>query len=403
MQHRIPAAFFRGGTSKGLFLRPSALSRHPLAIRESIILSALGSPDPDGRQIDGLGGGISSLSKVAICGVPGEDGMEWLDHPLNDDKNVDVVYRFGQVSVRKPEIDWSTTCGNLVAAVGQFAVDTLLPQPKLQTLYRQHNGIIPVRILSANTNGTIIAKVPAVTAPNHAIVASSSGTTSISGVPGTAAGIEIAFLNPAGSLGVLPTGRRKDVITLPSGESVSISIINAGLPTVFLPITALPFPSSYLTQESPSTLDQNADLHSLLEHIRSEAARLLNSPLTPSLPKIAFLADPTRYTTTSNTTVHSEDMDVLARAISVGNVHRTFPATCLMALAAGANIPGTAVSDAVRNKKGKWVRVGHPAGVAEAGADVFQPETSGVKLESVGMVRTARRIMDGEVLVPHFS
>ncbi|KNC99497.1 uncharacterized protein SPPG_04892 [Spizellomyces punctatus DAOM BR117] len=395
MQHRIPAAFFRGGTSKGLFLRSRTLAPYPVSVQDDIILAAMGSPDPDGRQIDGLGGGISSLSKVAVVGRAKES--KW-----------DVEYRFGQVEVKKKTVDWSTTCGNLVAAVGHYAIDERLISPStLSHLASQHNNVIPVRILAANTGATMIARVPIERCERTGeIFAATEGNTRISGVPGTAAGVHIEFVEPSGGEGVLPTGNVRDVVRLDDGLEVEVSIIDAGLPAVFVRSSSLPVPPSTF-MDSPATIDANKSVMDMLSRIRTAAAHLtpgLQKLYSPSAPKIAVVGPATPYTTTSSSHVESHEMDIFARAVSVGNIHRTFPATVLMAAGAGASIKGTVLEGCLQ--KGlkqdvhgiKWLRVGHPAGVAEAGARIRN--TSRCVLESVVMTRTARRLMDGHVLVP---
>ncbi|KAJ3296018.1 hypothetical protein HK104_002049 [Borealophlyctis nickersoniae] len=378
----------------------------------------MGSPDPDGRQIDGLGGGVSSLSKVALVGSPGEQGMEWvkdvLGHSSGNDA-WDVAYRFGQVEVKKKAIDWSTTCGNLIAAVGHFAVDErLIPHSQLDARANRHRGMVPVRILSVNTGATMLAQVPTVRCEHTGeLYAATQGDTQISGVPGTGAPVDIEFPNPAGPEGVLPTGNPRDVINVDDGLKIPITLINAGLPTLFVPLSSLPFPLSSILLH-PSEIDNNKPLMSLLERIRQSGAALtptLKKTLSPSAPKIAIVAPSTEaYMTTSGGKVMPGEMDLLARAISVGNVHRTFPATVLMAAAAAAAIRGTVVEETVqlggnalkRDGNGvNWVRVGHPAGIAKAGARVKSNETGeGWNLESVAMTRTARRIMSGQVFIP---
>lgn len=379
MQQKIPAVFVRGGTSRAVLFREDAMAPYDHATRERIILAALGSPDPDGRQVDGLGGGISSLSKAAIIGRSrGPDS--------------DVTFNFAQVDVQRPFIDWSGTCGNISAAVGPFAIDEGLV-PAVEPVTR-------VRVLATNTGKRYIAHVPV-----HDDRATVEGDFRIAGVPTPGARIALEYLNPGGSLGgkLLPTGDSRQSIRLTDGRQVSISIVDAAIPMVYVRADAL---GTDATRLAPA-LDSDRSLQETLEEIRCHGAVLLGLATTieqahhtvKAIPKIAVVAPPIRYQNSSGVMVEAQQMDLLARAISMGNTHRTFPGTSSMCTAVAAAIEGTVVNDVYRASTPERLRIGHPAGVMEIGAKVAQHEGEWYA-DSVTTQRTARRIMEGAILVP---
>jgi methylitaconate Delta-isomerase len=379
MQIKIPAAFWRGGTSRAVFFKEEDLASYDAPTRDLIILAALGSPDPYGRQVDGLGGGISSLSKVGIIGG-------------GTDAETDARFTFGQVDVERPFVDYLGTCGNMSAAVGPFAID---------------EGIVPavepitaVRVLSTNTGKHYIAYVPVRDGQ-----AETEGDYTIDGVPGPGARIALEFLDPGGSRGgrVLPTGHAVDSMILEDGRHITTSIVDAAAPMVFVPAEELGAGAT----ELPQDLDADRALQHLLEEIRARAAVQLGMAESiaqarekvKAIPKIAMVAPPTTYRTTRDASVGAEQMDLVSRMISMGKTHRTFAGTSSMCLAVAAAIPGTVVHAVARRALPDRVRIGHPAGIMEVGAKV-RPEGEDWRVQSVTTQRTARRIMDGFIYVP---
>lgn len=379
MQHKVPAVFMRGGTSRAICFREDDLADYDGPTRERIILAALGSPDMHGRQVDGLGGGISSLSKVAIIG-------------RSRRADSDVTFTFGQVDVRTPTIDWSSTCGNISAAVGPFAVDEGLV-PALEPLTR-------VRVLATNTGKRYIAQVPVCDGQ-----AEVEGAYTIDGVPAPGACIRLEYLEPGGSLGggLLPTGQPRQELGLTDGRRVSVSVVDAAIPTIFVRADEIGADVRRLAPE----LDSDQSLQTRLEDIRCRGAVLLglaaspeDAPThSPAAPKIALVASPARYRTSGGQDIEVGRMDVLARAISMGNTHRTFPATVSMCTAVAAAVDGTVVHQVSQVASAGRLRIGHPAGVMELGAEV-QRCGSEWRAERIITQRTARRIMEGSVLVP---
>jgi 2-methylaconitate cis-trans-isomerase PrpF len=379
MQVKIPAVFMRGGTSRAVFFREDVLAPYDHATRERIILAALGSPDPDGRQIDGLGGGISSLSKAAIIGRSAEAASE-------------ITFNFAQVDVRRPFIDWSGTCGNMSAAVGPFAID--------EGLVVAVEPVTQVRVLATNTGKRYIAHVPVQDG-----VAAVEGDFSIAGVPAPGARIALEYLEPGGSLGgkLLPTGAPRQTIKLADGRQVSVSIVDAAIPMVYVRAEELGADATRLAPD----LDSDQPLQAALEEIRCRGAMLLGladsleqaHTQIQAIPKIALVAPPASYTSSSGKTIASTQIDLVARAISMRNTHRTFPATSSMCTAVAAAVPGTVVHEVAQAAAAERLRLGHPAGVMEIGARVAQRGAEWYA-ESVTTQRTARRIMEGSVLVP---
>ncbi|SNX87811.1 uncharacterized protein MEPE_06522 [Melanopsichium pennsylvanicum] len=423
----------------------------------------MGSPDPDKRQIDGLGGGISSLSKTAIVGPPNtalsaqlknlgtsfEDGVDYADvEELARDSETgwDLVYRFGQVPVENGfQVDWTSTCGNLISAVALFGLHQgYVDQSRISQVFENMQGrqplvgdsfSFPARLLVTCSGQIVRANVPVTLYRNPESASTQAtwypdieGHTSISGVPGIAPGILIEA--PLNSTDLLPTGNQIDTVTLDASTSYPVTIINAGLPTIFIASCSL---SSVLdpaefSSLSPNELDKNTSLMGLLDQVRNASANLtpwLQKTISPSAPKICIVHPTPKggYQTTGGERVKAKDMDVLIRAISVGNLHRTVPATCLSALAAGRAFPNSTIERAVQEgrmdakremraevaeaKEIVSIRVGQPAGVSEASVKVrpanHQEKRLGLESvpESIVYYRTARRIMQGFVDVPH--
>ncbi|GAA5907229.1 hypothetical protein JCM8208_006725 [Rhodotorula glutinis] len=447
----IHAAFWRGGTSRGLLFRAEHLASYSPAARNRIILAALGSPDPDGRQISGLGGGVSSLSKAAIVSVPGEaradqdrlgplPGVAWADDGQRNGQQWDVVYRFAQVGVRTPDLDWSASCGNMFAAAALSSL-ALVPYTTLfdraRTLPRPEFGdplLLPLSILSASNGVLMRARVPVDPYSLQAYEPAPGEGVAIAGVPGSdEPGIEVEMPLEQGEAdararGGLVTGNARDVVRLDDGSEVNVSVFTSGLPNIFLPLSSLlaldghSFPADLLSLPA-STLSSHSTLAPLLERIRTTAAAHFSLPCSLASPKITLVApfpspspspsSPPRsagYTTASGLHIAPHDADLLVRAVSSGDWHASIPGTTLGALNIAAGVEGSVVREAMRAGGGRAqshgeggardevvrVRAAHAAGVTESSVR-FDAEG---RAQSVVMVRTAREIMRGEVLVP---
>jgi len=363
-QRRIRAVYMRGGTSRCLVFRADDLPAAGAA-RDRVLLAALGSPDPYGRQLNGMGGGISSLSKACIVGAS--------THP-----DADVDYTFAQVDVKSPVVEYDGNCGNCSSAIGPFAIDERLVTPR--------EGETLVRIHNTNTKKLILAHVPV--RDGDAAV---EGDFELAGVAGRGARIALDFVDPggAGTGRLLPTGRPRDVIA-----GVDASCVDATNPLVFVRARDIGLTAA----ETPHAVDANADVMARLEKIRVEAAARMGLPPSASAPKIAFVAAPADYVALDGVRHAAGDYDVLARAISMGNCHRAFPLTSAMCLAVAARIEGTLVHEVARKHPGD-VRLGHASGVLPLDAAV-EARDSEPWAERVTVYRTARRLMEGFVRVP---
>jgi 2-methylaconitate isomerase len=366
-QRKIRAVYMRGGTSRCLVFRADDLPAVGAA-RDRILLAALGSPDPYGRQLNGLGGGISSLSKACIVGAPTHS-------------DADVDYTFAQVDVKSPVVEYDGNCGNCSSAIGPFAIDEgLVPAREGETLVRIHN---------TNTRKLILAHVPV--RDGEAAV---DGDFELAGVAGRGARIALDFIEPggAGTGRLLPTGRPCDVIA-----GVEASCVDATNPLVFVRARDVGLTAA----ETPPAVDANADVMARLEKIRVEAAMRMGLPPSASAPKIAFVAAPTDYVALDGLRHGAGEYDVLARAISMGNCHRAFPLTSAMCLAVAARIEGTVVHEASRPRgtRSNNIRLGHASGVLPLDAAVAIRDGS-AWAERVTVYRTARRLMEGFVRVP---
>lgn len=378
MQKRIPAVYMRGGTSKGIFFHENHLPDDS-QIRDRIILAAYGSPDPNRRQIDGIGGGISSSNKMAIISPS--------SHP-----DCDVNYYFGQVNIDVPVIDYRGNCGNLSSAVGPFAVD--------EGLVKAQEPLTTVRIYQANTRKRIVAEIPVRDGRYD-----ESGDYAIHGVPGTGGKIALRFFEPGGSVTgkLLPTGNVKDTIKIAGRGEVAVSIVDAANPVVFVRAADLGLSGTEVYE-----IDADAEVRSALESIRSQVAVVLGFAATPqeagiqsqAFPKVAFVSQAQTYTSITGKTLQAEDMDFVARAMSLGMLHKAYPVTGSICAAGAARIDGTVVNEMIRGRKVMdKIRLGHPGGVIEIGAKVEKRKNVYVYLEAT-IYRTARRIMEGYVCVP---
>ena len=386
-QLRIPATYMRGGTSKGVFFRLQdlpAFAQAPGKARDALLVRVIGSPDPYGKQTDGMGGATSSTSKVVIispASVPGHD----------------VDYLYGQVPVDGDFIDWSGNCGNLSSAVGPFAIANGFLDPARIP----RDGLCTVRIWQANIGKTIVAHVPV-----RAGEVQESGDFELDGVTFPAAEIALEFLDPAdeGEDGgaMFPTGQLVDELDVPGLGRVRATLINAGVPMVFVEAATLGYDG---TELQPAINEDKAAL-ARLEAIRAAGAvrmRLIDdvaqAAARPLTPKVAFVAPPKDYVASSGKPVHGADIDLLARAISMGKLHHAMMGTASVAIATAAAVPGTLVNAAAGGGTRDVVRFGHPSGTLRVGADVRQVDGQWVATKAV-MSRSARVLMEGTVRVP---
>lgn len=373
-QRFIPAVFMRGGTSKGLFFHARDLPADRAA-RDAIFLSALGSPDPYGRQLDGMGGGISSLSKAVIIGPS--------THP-----DADVDYTFAQVSVDRPEVDWTGNCGNLSSAVGPFSVD--------EGLVRVADGEALVRIHQTNTKKIMQARFPV--RDGRAVV---SGDFVLPGVSGTGARIRVDILDPGGSVTgrLLPTGRTMEELVV-GNRRFRVSMVDAAKPAVFLDAADLGLAAT----ESPEAIEADPDRMALLDAIRRAAGVAMGIAATPQAvplanPGVAIVAAPAPFRALDGRDWPADSHDLAIRMLSMERAHRAVPLTGGFCTAVAAAIPGTLLHALARaDRPAGELRLATPSGVLTLGADVTV-QNADVKAISAGVFRTARRLMQGAVAV----
>lgn len=379
---RLPAVLMRGGTSKALFFHQRDLPPDPDA-RDAVLLGVFGSPDPDRRQLDGLGGATSSTSKVAIIGPRSRP-------------DVDVTYEFGQVGIDVPHIGRRANCGNISAAVGPFAVD--------EGLVAAVEPITTVRFLNTNTDKVIVAHVP-----TRDGAFDPYGTFAIPGVPTTGSPIRLDFLDPGGAVtgAVLPTGRVRDEVNVAGIGAVAISIVDAANPVVFVPWEALQLDGT----ETPAELDAHPTALARIEEIRVQASVLAGiagdvaaARASPTAPMVALVGPARDYQRGDGTPIERSAHTVRMTMISNGRAHGTCPMTGAICTAVAAAIPGTVVADA-HTESGDTddpCRIGHPAGVLTVSAE---PECSADiwTVRQVSVVRTARRLFEGVVFAPQHA
>lgn len=373
VQRQVPAVFMRGGTSKGVFFHAYDLPPDQGEIDE-LLLTVLGSPDPYGRQLDGMGGGISSLSKAVI-----------IDKSDRDD--VDVLYLFAQVAVDKPVVDYSGPCGNLSAAVGPFAIE--------QGLIKAKGERAEIRILNLNTNIMIVSRFPLVDGQPAV-----SGDFLLPGLANPGAPVELDYLEPGGSrtAGLLPSGNAVDRLALGDGESISASLVDAAVPMIFVDAAELGLSAT----EAPDDLEKMPGVMEKLDAIRRAggvAMGMADSAAEVSLaaPKVAMLAPPSAQTILDGRIIEAGEMDVTARAVSMERIHRALPLTTTMCLAAAASIEGS-IPNQLCAARGE-INVGNPSGVIQVGASVRQRDGEW-HADWVRSYRTARTLMSGMVHVP---
>ncbi|MBK8019681.1 MAG: 2-methylaconitate cis-trans isomerase PrpF [Betaproteobacteria bacterium] len=375
---KIPADFWRGGTSKGMFFLDSDLPADP-AEREALLLRLVGSPDPYGKHIDGMGGASSSTSKVVIVRPSARAGCA-------------VEYRFGAVAIDRPVIDWSGNCGNLTTAVAPFAL--------LHGLASPVEGTTTVGLWQENIGKRIVAHVPV--ADGEPV---ESGDFVMDGVAFTGAEILLEFMDPGGGEGaMLPTGQVSDELEVPGLGRIEATLVNAGNPTVFVAADAL----GLTARELQPQVNGDAALLERCERIRAHAAVRMGLAASadaatrdrPATPKLSFVAPPSPYTSSAGKAIEGERIDLLARILSMGALHHAYTGTGAVALAVAAALPGSVVARASRNGASSQVRIGHTSGTLTVGAEV---KRSGDRWEVTRalMSRSARRLMSGWVHVPN--
>lgn len=387
-QLKIAATYMRGGTSKGVFFKlddlPQAAQTAGPA-RDKLLLRVIGSPDPYGKHTDGMGGATSSTSKTVIL-----SRSERADH--------DVDYLFGQVSIDKPFIDWSGNCGNLTAAVGSFAITNGL----VDAARIPENGVAVVRIWQANIQKTIIAHVPITNGEVQ-----ETGDFELDGVTFPAAEVQVEFMDPAsdedgegGSM--FPTGNVVDEFEVPGLGKLQATFIDAGIPTIFVNAADI----GYTGTELQGAINENADALLMFEKLRAHGAvkmGLIDSideaAARQHTPKIAFVAPPADYVSSSGKPVNASDIDVLVRAMSMGKLHHAMMGTAAVAIATAAAVPGTLVNLAAGGGDRNAVVFGHPSGTLRVGAEAKKLNGEWTVTKAI-MSRSARVLMEGWVRVP---
>lgn len=387
-QIKIPATYLRGGTSKGMFFRLQdlpAAAQQPGVARDRLLMRVIGSPDPYGKQIDGMGGATSSTSKTVIVAKSERAGH-------------DVDYLFGQVAIDKAFVDWSGNCGNLSAAVGPFAISSGLVDPSRVP----DNGVAVVRIWQANIGKTIVAHVPVTNGQVQ-----ETGDFELDGVTFPAAEVQLEFLDPAaeeeGAGGAMfPTGHLVDDLEVPGVGTLKATMINAGIPTIFVNAEAI----GYTGTELQDAINSDAEALKKFETIRAYGAlrmglikQLDEIATRQHTPKIAFVAKPAAYTASSGKRVETADVDLLVRAMSMGKLHHAMMGTAAVAIGTAAAIPGTLVNLAAGGGERNAVRFGHPSGTLRVGAEASQHEGEWTVTKAI-MSRSARVLMEGWVRVP---
>lgn len=388
-QLKVPATYIRGGTSKGVFFRLQDLPeacQQPGAARDKLLMRVIGSPDPYGKQIDGMGGATSSTSKTVILAKSSK-----ADH--------DVDYLFGQVSIDKAFVDWSGNCGNLSAAVGSFAIASGL----VDSARVPQNGTCTVRIWQANIGKTIIAHVPITNGQVQ-----ETGDFELDGVTFPAAEVQLEFLDPAdegedGAGGsMFPTGNLVDDLEVPGVGTLKATLINAGIPTIFVNAEAI----GYTGTELQDAINSDPAALKKFETIRAHGAvkmglikDVAEAATRQHTPKVAFVAKPQTYTSSSGKVVNASDVDLLVRAMSMGKLHHAMMGTAAVAIGTAAAVPGTLVNLAAGGTEREAVRFGHPSGTLRVGAQAVQENGQWVVKKAI-MSRSARVLMEGWVRVP---
>ena len=387
-QIKIPATYMRGGTSKGVFFRLQDLpeaAQVPGAARDALLMRVIGSPDPYGKQIDGMGGATSSTSKTVIIAKSSRP-----DH--------DVDYLFGQVSIDKAFVDWSGNCGNLSAAVGPFAISAGL----VDASRIPQNGVAIVRIWQANIGKTIIGHVPITDG-----AVQETGDFELDGVTFPAAEVQLEFMDPAaeeeGAGGAMfPTGNLVDDLEVPGVGTLKATMINAGIPTIFVEAEAI----GYKGTELQDAINSDEKALAMFETIRAHGAvrmglikNIDEIATRQHTPKVAFVAKPADYVASSGKRVAASDVDLLVRAMSMGKLHHAMMGTAAVAIGTAAAISGTLVNLAADGGARDAVRFGHPSGTLRVGAEAREEGGAWTVTKAI-MSRSARVLMEGWVRVP---
>ncbi|QQX82712.1 2-methylaconitate cis-trans isomerase PrpF [Cupriavidus necator] len=387
-QIKIPATYIRGGTSKGVFFRLQDLpeaTQVPGPARDALLMRVIGSPDPYGKQIDGMGAATSSTSKTVIVSKSSRP-----DH--------DVDYLFGQVSIDQPFVDWSGNCGNLSAAVGPFAISAGL----VDASRIPHNGVAVVRIWQANIGKTIIGHVPVTNGEVQ-----ETGDFELDGVTFPAAEVQLEFMDPAaeeeGAGGAMfPTGNVVDDLEVPGVGTLKATMINAGIPTIFVNAESI----GYTGTELQDAINSDTKALAMFETIRAYGALRMGliknvdeAAKRQHTPKVAFVAKPVDYVASSGKKVAAADVDLLVRALSMGKLHHAMMGTAAVAIGTAAAIPGTLVNLAAGGGERNAVRFGHPSGTLRVGAEAQQVDGEWAVKKAI-MSRSARVLMEGWVRVP---
>jgi len=388
-QLRIPATYLRGGTSKGVFFRLDDLpeaARVPGPARDALLMRVIGSPDPYGKHTDGMGGATSSTSKCVIISKSAQPGH-------------DVDYLYGQVSIDTAFVDWSGNCGNLSTAVGPFAIaNGFIDKAQLP-----QDGMFAVKVWQANIGKTILVHVPIANGEVQ-----ETGNFELDGVTFPAAEIVLEFIDPAdegegeGGGAMFPTGNLTDTLDVPGVGALTVTMINAGIPTVFVEAAAL----GYTGTELQDAINADAKALAMFETIRAHGAvrmglisEVADAAKRQHTPKVAFIAPPADYTTSSGKRVAAGDIDLHVRALSMGKLHHAMMGTAAVAIGTAAAIPGTLVNTAAGGGERTSVRFGHPSGTLRVGAEAMQVNGQWVVRKAI-MSRSARVLMEGFVRVP---
>lgn len=383
-QVRVPATYMRGGTSKGVFFRLQDLPEAcqvPGAARDQLLMRVIGSPDPYQKQIDGMGNASSSTSKTVILSESSQP-----DH--------DVDYLFGQVSIDKPFVDWSGNCGNLTAAVGAFAIHSgFVAKDRIP-----ENGTCMVRIWQANIRKTIVAHIPITNGEVQ-----ETGDFELDGVTFPAAEIRIEFMDPADGEGsMFPTGNVVDDLEVPGVGTLRATMINAGIPTIFINAEDI----GYKGTELQDDINSDAKALEMFETIRAYGAvkmgliqNIEEAAARQHTPKVAFVAKPVDYVSSSGKQIRAGDIDVLVRALSMGKLHHAMMGTAAVAIATASAVPGTLVNLAAGGGERQQVTFGHPSGTLKVGAEAKLVDGEWTATKAI-MSRSARILMEGWVRVP---
>ncbi|BAP14329.1 MAG: 3-methylitaconate isomerase [Alcanivorax borkumensis] len=383
-QIKIPATYMRGGTSKGVFFSLKDLPEAAQVagdVRDKILLRVIGSPDPYGKHTDGMGGATSSTSKSVILAK-----SEKADH--------DVDYLFGQVSIDKPFVDWSGNCGNLTAAVGSFAISNgLVAADRIP-----ENGIAEVRIWQVNIQKTIVAHVPVTNGEVQ-----ETGDFELDGVTFPAAEVKVDFMDPADGEGAMfPTGNVVDELEVPGVGTFAATMINAGIPTVFVNAEDI----GYNGTELQGDINENREALQTFETIRAYGAKRMGlidnieeAEARQHTPKIAFVSKPKSYSSSSGKQIEEGDIDLLVRALSMGKLHHAMMGTAAVAIACASAVPGTLVNLAAGGGERDSVTFGHPSGTLRVGAGAKQVNGQWTATKA-SMSRSARVLMEGNVRIP---